>query len=162
MHFVQFCLNQEWSAVRVVKVDSPSDIDTLRSQCINIEQLVSIQSAAHVLWLDTQVKSVMGNGATSLGKGIPLGYDYMLSNQYYDLNDKTRSIQHIFDELRLNHGWGGDYQTDQTSDIQYYAGFGWGNNGIEDWANKHTTYAVLCEGTVPSVHVIIIMTKFML
>ena len=134
-----------WPAVRVVVVDSPSDIASLRSKCTHSEQLVSIESAEHVIWLDTQVKSVLGNGATSQGKGIPLGYDYSQSNQYYDLNNQSRSVQYIFDELRQEYGWGGDYQTDQTSDLQYYAGLGWGNKGIVDWANKHSTYAVICE-----------------
>ena len=126
-------------------VDTPSDIDSLRTKCTHSEQLVSIKSADHVIWLDTQVKSVLGNAATSQGRGIPLAYDFTQSNEYYDLNNPNRSVQYIFDELRLEHGWGGDYQTDQTFDLQYYAGFGWGNKGIEDWANKHPTYAVICE-----------------
>ena len=126
-------------------VDSPSDIDSLRSECTHSEQLVSIKSADHVIWLDTQVKSVLGNTATSQERGMPLAYDFKLSNEYYDLNNPNRSVQYIFEELRLEHGWGGDYQTDQTFDLQYYAGFGWGNKGIEDWANKHPTYAVICE-----------------
>ena len=147
-----FCIPLEWPVVRIVKVDSPSNIDSLRSKCTQAEQLVSIQSTNHVIWLDTQVKSMLGDTATSQGKGIPLGYDYTLSNQYYDLNDQTRSIQHIFDKLRLEYGWGGDYKTDQTSDRQYYAGFGWSNNGIEDWGNQHKTYAVICEGKLQGEH----------
>lgn len=94
------------------------------------------------------MKSVLGDTATSHRKGIPLAYDYTLSNQYYDLHNQSRSVQYIFDKLRLEYGWGGDYQTDQTSILQYYAGFGWSNDGIEDWANEHTTYAVICEENV--------------
>ena len=139
-------------------MDSPSDIDSLRSKCTDSEQLVSIQSAEHVIWLDTQVKSVLGDTATSVGKGIPLGYDYTLSNQYYDLNDQTRSIQLIFDDLRLEHGWGGDYRSDQTSQSQHYAGFGWSNNGIEDWGDDHTTHAVICEEKLQGKFVMLIAT----
>ena len=147
-----------WPAVRVVKVDSPSDIDSLRSKCTHHEHLVSIKSADHVIWLNNQVKSVLGDTATSHRKGIPLAYDYTLSNQYYDLHNQSRSVQYIFDKLRLEHGWGGDYQTDQTSILQYYAGFGWSNDGIEDWANEHTTYAVICEGKLQGAHVMILIT----
>ena len=86
------------------------------------------------------MKSLLGNRATSHQKGIPLGYDYWQANQYYDLNNQSRSVQYIFDELRQQYGWGGDYQTDQTWDLQYYAGLGHVNKGISDWANKHTTY----------------------
>ena len=147
-----------WPAVRVVVVDSPSDIHSLRGKCRHSEQLVSIKSADHVIWLDTQVKSELGNTATSQGKGIPLGYDYSQSNQYYDLNNQDRSVQYIFDELRKDYGWGGDYQTDQTSDLQYYAGLGWWNNAIVDWANKHPTYAVICEAKLRGRYLMPIIT----
>ena len=126
-------------------MNSPSDIHSLQLQCTHSEQLVSIKSPEHVIWLDTQVKENLGETATSHKKGIPLAYDYFQSNKYYDLTDQTRSVQKIFDDLRLYYRWGGDYQSDQTSLSQYYAGFGWGNRGIEDWGNGHTTYAVLCE-----------------
>jgi len=133
--------------VRIVKFDSAAgSISNLRNRCDSSERLVSIQSAAHVLWLDAKVKAALGDDATSQGKGIPLGYDYNLQNEYFDLNDNFRSVQYIFDDLRINHGWVGDYKTNQVSGKQYYAGFGWNNRGIEDWGGDvHTTYAVICE-----------------
>ena len=140
-------------------VDSPSDIASLRSNCTHSEQLVSIESADHVIWLDSQVKSVLGNRATSQGKGIPLGYDYSKSNHYYDLNNQSRSVQYIFDDLRQEYGWGGDYQTNQLSELQHYAGLGHGNKGINDWANKHTTYAVICEAKLLGRYSIITLLK---
>ena len=140
----------EWPATRIVEVNSPIDISSSRTQCTHSEQLVSIRSAPHVIWLDAHVKARFGDTATSKGKGIPLGYDYTQSNQYYDLNDQTRSVQHIFDELRQEYGWVGDYRTDQTSALQNYAGFGWNNHGIEDWGESdHTTYALICEDRLP-------------
>jgi hypothetical protein len=54
-------------------------------------------------------------------------------------------VQEIFVELQDTYGWDGDFRTDQSAS-QWYAGFGWGYHGIEDWAeNKHTTSAILCE-----------------
>lgn len=146
-----------WPSIRIVKVGLPSDIGFLRMQCTHSEQLVSIQSPEHVIWLDTQVKTILGDTATSGEKGIPLAYDYSLSNEYYDLNDQTRSIQNIFDELRTHHKWGGDYNLNQTSSSQYYAGFGWNNRGIEDWGNSHTTYAVICEAKLQGEYVMLIL-----
>ena len=67
------------------------------------------------------------------------------------MNDSTRSVQHIFDELRQL-GWDGDYWNDQTSDRQNLAGFGWGSSesdpGIEDWGiDRHPTNYLICEST---------------
>ena len=138
----------EWPNVRIVEVSSPLDLYALRAQCTQSEQLVSVRSAEHVIWLDAHVKASFGDTATSQSKGIPLGYDYEQSNRYYDLNDPTRSIQHIFDELRQEYGWVGDYQSDQTSTLQHYAGFGWNNHGIQDWRERGT-YAVICEEKLP-------------
>ena len=139
--------------IRIVELNTPISIDSLRSQCTHTEQLVSIKSVEHVIWLDAKVKASFGDTATSQPRGIPLGYDYTLSNQYYDLNDPTRSIQHIFDALRAYHGWGGDYLSDQTSEQQNYAGFGWSNHGIEDWGEEHDTHAVICEDRIAGEHV---------
>lgn len=141
--------------IRIVELNTPISIDSLRSQCTHTEQLVSIKSVEHVIWLDAKVKASFGDTSTSQPKGIPLGYDYTLSNQFYDLNDPIRSIQHIFDDLRAYHSWGGDYRSDQTWEQQNYAGFGWSDHGIEDWGEIHTTYAVICEDRIPGGHVII-------
>ena len=156
---------QGWPAVRIVEVNSKSGINILRDQCTESEQLVSIQSAEHVIWLDSQVKISLGQRATSQRKGIPLGYDYTRSNQYYDLNDIHRPVQHIFDELRQQHGWSkGDYHTDQTLITQWYAGFGWDDYGIHDWSPyEHVTYAVICEDISQGKHVmlfLIVSAKF--
>lgn len=110
-------------------------------------QLVSIQSAEHVLWLRDQLIAMGHGNKLTVGAGIPLAYDYNLTNEYFDLTDSSRSVQAIFDELRANHGFNGDYHTNQG---QHYAGFGWGRNtqdcGIEDWdPNGHTTRGLICE-----------------
>jgi len=135
-----------WPPARVVRVDAEVSLDNARTYCADSERLVSIQSAEHVLWLKELVVSTLGQGSLSHRKGIPLGYDYTLANSYFDLNDNERSVQPIFDKLRIDYGWKGDYQTDQTSGKQHYAGFGWNYNGIEDWSpTGHTTGAVICE-----------------
>ena len=114
-----------------------------------------MQSAKHVVWLAQQAADAGID--LSVGKGVPLGYDYVGgSNQveYYDLTDSTRSITSIFAELKAD-GWAGDYYTNQRSGCsgytppgQPFAGFGWSSlptPGIEDWGVCHGFNKILCE-----------------
>lgn len=84
--------------------------------------------------------------------GVPLGYDYGLDNNYFDLTDSGKSVQLIFDTLRAA-GWIGDYNTSETTGgcPAQLAGFGYANSsssprpGIQDWGYCARTLAVICE-----------------
>jgi len=87
-----------------------------------------------------------------LGRGIPLGYDDGLNNDYQALDDNSVHVQRIFNHLRSHWGYTGDYYTDQTKGTQHLAGFGWGkddwNVGSEDWGFQHDLQALICSDNV--------------
>ena len=67
-------------------------LDKMKATCGKGYRPVSIQSAEHVIWLSDQVESLKGRGPLKTNAGIPLGYDYNQNNNFYDLNDDTRSV----------------------------------------------------------------------
>jgi len=113
------------------------DLNDLRKRCASLGlKAVRIRSAMQVhRYLRPLVQNTGYN--LKLGRGIPLGYDDGLNNDYQALDDTSVHVQRIFNNLRKNWGYTGDYFTDQTSGKQHLAGFGWGksptNTGIEDW-----------------------------
>ena len=146
-------------AVAFIEPPSTMSLDAFQAACQARTDgawgLVSVQSAKHVVWLAQQAADAGID--LSVGKGVPLGYDYVGgSNQveYYDLTDSTRSITSIFAELKAD-GWTGDYYTNQRNDCggstppgQPFAGFGWNSlptPGIEDWGVCHSFNKILCE-----------------
>eukprot|EP01050_Picozoa_sp_SAG11_P004307 SAG11_NODE_272_length_11319_cov_9.730481_5_plen_600_part_00 len=90
------------------------------------------------------------------GSGVPLAMDYSLSNRYEALDDASVAVTDVLSELHSSHGYAGDHQSDQTSDKQHLAGFGWGRSstdvGIEDWGFRHPMQALICsDQTQPAV-----------
>lgn len=140
-----------YSPITFVELHRPISLADAKALCPAKTRIVSIKDVEHVLWLRDEMVSQGFESMFGLGEGVPLGYDYDLSNSYSDLNDVDRSVQWIFDGLRENHGYTGDYTSDQTSGSQHYAGFGWAGGrsqspGIEDWSPvHHTVSGIICE-----------------
>jgi len=124
------------------------DLNDLRSKCTSLGlKAVRIRSAKQI---HLHLRKIVQKAGYDLkkGAGIPLGYDEGLNNDYQALDDTTVHVQKIFNELRTQYGYTGDYHTDQRKDKQYLAGFGWGksetNVGPEDWGFQHQLQTLIC------------------
>lgn len=125
-----------------------SGIDNLRECCAEFGlSAVRITDAEQV---DGVLRPLLQDGGYDLsrGSGVALGMDYSADNSYSSLEDAGVPVSSIMTDLHTSYGYSGDHQSDQTSDKQHLAGFGWASSdrdvGIEDWGFHHPMQAVLC------------------
>jgi len=129
---------------------SDQSLNHLRRLCPLGYRLPSILSASHVLWLRDELIRQGDADETffQVRLGIPLAYDNNLNNEFSDLNNRSRSVTYIFDELKSKWGFSGQYLNSHPIEGQHFAGFGWGKNsddvGISDWALGQTR-GIICE-----------------
>eukprot|EP00928_Gymnodinium_smaydae_P019900 TRINITY_DN17667_c0_g1_i1.p1 TRINITY_DN17667_c0_g1~~TRINITY_DN17667_c0_g1_i1.p1 ORF type:complete len:567 (-),score=97.56 TRINITY_DN17667_c0_g1_i1:52-1551(-) len=129
-----------------------TSLESLRRLCGTEKDLVSIRDPGHVLFL---LEKVLEAGVdVTREAGVPLAYDYLLQNRYWDLRNASRDVTSIFLELWARGAMNGDFHTDQTKSEywgkdEHMAGFGWGRSrtdaGIADWGHQHAVQAVVCE-----------------
>lgn len=127
---------------------SLSGIDELRECCAEFGlSAVRITDAEQV---DGVLRPLLQDSGYDLsrGSGVALGMDYSADNSYSSLENAGVPVSSIMTDLHTSYGYSGDHQTDQTSDKQHLAGFGWARSetdvGIEDWGFHHPMQAVLC------------------
>ena len=131
-----------------------SGIDGLRSACAEFGlRAVRITSAETV---DLTLRPLLQNAGYDLsrGSGVPLAMDYSADNTYSSLDDASIAVTDILASLHESFGYTGDHQTDQTSDKQHLAGFGWAASetdvGVEDWGFQHPMQALICSDQPPA------------
>eukprot|EP00931_Biecheleriopsis_adriatica_P080333 TRINITY_DN5369_c0_g1_i2.p1 TRINITY_DN5369_c0_g1~~TRINITY_DN5369_c0_g1_i2.p1 ORF type:complete len:3196 (-),score=476.27 TRINITY_DN5369_c0_g1_i2:5-8317(-) len=150
------CTEESYYWVQYVEVPTERSPAGLRQVCAELGigwSPISLQDAAHVVWLVTQAS---GQGGVSLGSqsGVPLAFAPSNAGEgaYFDLIDFNREVTPIFDSLRTSDGWPGNYQSEQTlacgSTGQLFAGFGWHSTpkpGIERFGSCDAFNKALCE-----------------
>lgn len=138
---------------------NPTSLQMLRDICPAGYDLVDVQDADHIKWLEQQAKIQAPNMCTEQN-GIALGWDFSAggtSNTYKSFMDPTRDITKYFNTLRANDGWtSGDHHTAQSG--QHMAGLGgWPNYwpdvcntpGLSDWPfTSHDCKGSRCNGYV--------------
>ena len=125
-----------------------SGIDELRECCAEFGlRAVRITDAEQV---DGTLRPLLQAAGYDLsrGSGVALGMDYSADNSYSSLEDAGVAVSSVMADLHSSYGYTGDHQSDQTSDKQHLAGFGWAASesdvGVEDWGFHHSMQAVLC------------------